>query len=116
MIKIIKKVMKKIEKNQMTKQMGEQSLDLRSFMFHTITYALAFCRSWPVLIFFSLNFSHSENSILSSSYSHMSPSLQQQSLCPVTLGTLFLEIFDERIHWRRSVSVFVSVQIMGNKF
>ena len=46
----------------------------------------------------------------------MSPSLQQQSLCPVTLGTLFLEIFDERIHWRRSVSVFVSVQIMGNKF
>ena len=65
MINIIKKVMKAIEKNQMTKQMGEQSLDLRSFMFHTITYALAFRRSWPVLIFFSLNFSHSENSILS---------------------------------------------------
>ena len=46
--------------------------------------------------------------------SHVSSSLSEKALCPATIGALFPEILDECVHWRHSVSVFVSVQEIGN--
>ena len=78
--------------------------------FHTMTFAFAFCSSWPVLIFLSLNCLHSENNIQSSCAFFP---LAEGAL-PFTLGALFPEIVDECVHWRHAVYGFVSVQVIGN--